>query len=178
MFTTTQRQNTCPRGISDHSPIWAEYSMSQHPSHLEININPWYLKIQSIREGITKATHHYFQENTGSVSSTTTLWEAYKSVIKGQALSLMAGHKKNKKSQMETLEGQLTKLELDLYTGDSPETKHLLHLKQQGYHDVATDSLRQHILPPNTNCTMSATKQANCWPGWINAKSLADGYSN
>ena len=48
------------------------------------------------------------------VESPVTLWEAYKTVIKGQELSLVVGYKIEKKAQLESLEQDLLQMEQQL----------------------------------------------------------------
>lgn len=51
------------------------------------------------------------------MESKQTLWEAFKTVIRGQALSLIAGAKNEKHKDLTNIEGELLCLERDLDGG-------------------------------------------------------------
>lgn len=92
-MTKIGKTEILPRGISDHSPIQAELKAHGPTQNRMYPIYPGYFQNRAIRKGLTSATSHYFQENEHSVSSSQILWEAYKPVLRGQAISLIEGRK-------------------------------------------------------------------------------------
>ena len=130
------------RGISDHAPVWAVFGHQSRDTHSSITINPWYLRVPAIGEGICKATELYFKENAQSVESPLTLWEAYKAVIRGQALSVIVGHKKEKRAQLDSLEKDIQLLEQKAITTGASEDRHNLLIKQKEYRNVVDDAAK------------------------------------
>ena len=134
------------RGISDHSPMWTEYSPLYQSKRLEIQINPWHLKIPQIKNNLITAVERYFVENSGSVSSGITLWEAFKPVIKGQSLSITVGYKREKNLVSELLEKELQILEKVMIESPSAATIHAINVKKKEYLDVATEAAKAAYL--------------------------------
>lgn len=95
-LATVQEIKRLARRISDHSPIWMRLTLGTHSVGRTAPTNLWYLRNPKMLTALLQAIDSYFQENDGSVDSAQTLWEAFKTVIGGQALSLIAGAKKDK----------------------------------------------------------------------------------
>lgn len=101
-----------------------------------IAINARYLKIPKIRNDLSKTTERYFEENEASMASSRILWEAFKTVIRGQALSLMIGHKREKRKEVEVVEKSIIELEQKGVSSDDEDTRHLLSLKQKMFPEL------------------------------------------
>lgn len=122
-----------PRVISDHSPIILTYTLYSLGRKRIFPIYSSYLKNLKIRKHLIKSTEQYFQENTHSVISPTTLWEAYKTVIRGHAISLITGHKKANRKHIVDLELNISQAEAAQTTDPSDTRAHTLNLVQQEY---------------------------------------------
>lgn len=127
------------RGISDHSPVWAHLILNQARVGGVAPINPWYLREPTIRKHLIQAITDYFQDNERTVGSAQTLWKAFKTVLRGQALSLISGRKKDRLAEVATIETEIYQLERELEIDTKPETLHALSLKQSEYKALITD---------------------------------------
>uniref|UniRef100_A0A803JHJ3 exodeoxyribonuclease III n=1 Tax=Xenopus tropicalis TaxID=8364 RepID=A0A803JHJ3_XENTR len=93
---------------SDHSPITLTLtSLWQRPTEFSWRLNDSLLKIKTTFTPIKQAVENYFRENQGSVSSPTTLWEAHKTVIRGEIIRISSTKKKQATETIKKLEQQL-----------------------------------------------------------------------
>lgn len=127
------------RGISDHSPIWVQMGRDEGQVGRIAPINPWYLRNPTIKQTITQAIESYFRENERSVGSAQRLWEVFKTVVRGQALSQITGAKREKNAELTKLEVEILQLEGEFLTAGEPDTGHKLRLKKEEYKTVVTD---------------------------------------
>lgn len=65
------------------------------------------------------------------MASQQTLWEAFKTVLRGQALSEITGLKKEQRKDIEVLESEILQLEEELTKGPCPNKTHTLSLKRK-----------------------------------------------
>lgn len=78
----------------------------------------------------------------GRVDSHQVVWEAYKTVIRGEALSLIAAQKKEKRQELERLEREILQLENENNQSHTSATIHALQLKQDEYRALYSDRAR------------------------------------
>lgn len=140
---TIQEIKHLARGISDHSPVWVHLTIGSQRVGCIRPINPWFLHNPTSRKQISQSIEHYFQENSGTVDSPTVLWEAFKTVIRGEALSAITGQRKEKEAQLLTIESDLLTLERDAQMSDNPEVQHRMQLKATEYKALVTDAAKQ-----------------------------------
>lgn len=76
-------------------------------------------------------TRQYFLENKHSVTSPTILWEAYKTVLRGQAISLITSHKHGTTQQLRALEQAVGIAESAHSSDPNNTTTHKLNLAKQ-----------------------------------------------
>lgn len=139
-----QHPRGLPRGISDHTPLWIELTLQKRQTRGPIIINPWLLKIPDIRDSLTTHTDYYFAENIGSVNSAKTIWEAYKTVIKGHALK--TGYIKKHNQQITQLESEILQLEHTHRDSPTEEIAHKLQTKQLEYKALAREKTQAKLL--------------------------------
>ncbi|KAJ1211392.1 hypothetical protein NDU88_006752 [Pleurodeles waltl] len=121
--------------LTDHSPVGTIKYAGLPP-----RIDPWYLKEGDFPNEVRKGTKRYFDDNLGSVTSAGILWEAFESIIRGQAQALI-GLKKERRLQCETIEGEVSKL-----AAGGPMQLHHCHsllLKQQELRDLEDDTMQR-----------------------------------
>lgn len=134
-----------PRGISDHSPISVQYTL-HHKAHTRtFPIYPGFLRSPQIGQSLIDTTKHYFEENTLSVASPTVLWEAYKTVFRGQAISLITHHKREKVKTIETLEKQVADLEKSHGQDPNAASTHTLQLKKCKYAEYLREEAKTRL---------------------------------
>ncbi|KAJ1215058.1 hypothetical protein NDU88_002668 [Pleurodeles waltl] len=73
------------RGISDQFPVGIRLLGPQRNYTLLGRLDIWGLKVEGVREKLRKGASLYFTENQGTVASAGALWEAFKTVLRGQA---------------------------------------------------------------------------------------------
>lgn len=130
-----------PRGISDHSPILSEIRTNQPKQTRMYPIYPGFLQNPKIRKGLSQATIHYFTENDHSVDSPLTLWEAYKPVLLGHAISLIEGHKREQRREIEQLEQDIQRLELQQAKRPDDTAAQTLRIHREKYkHTLWTEA--------------------------------------
>ncbi|KAJ1079586.1 hypothetical protein NDU88_003893 [Pleurodeles waltl] len=100
---------------------------------------------EEAREGVD----HYFWEDKGTVASNCVLWEAFITVIRGQAQALIGGKKKGKKLQMETRTREIGALAARLLWENTVELHHSLQARQTEHRALAEDSARKRALTTN-----------------------------
>ena len=66
-------------------------------------------------------------------------------MIRGDALSLITGHKRDKQSKINNLEREVWELEQGLITGNDTEARHKLNLKLKEYRDESTEAAKSRI---------------------------------
>ncbi|XP_078518507.1 cadherin-related family member 3-like [Lissotriton helveticus] len=98
-----------------------------------------------VRKELKRATKHYFLENAHSVRSPTTLWEAYKTVLRGHAINTITGHKKRQSQELADLEIKLRECTAAHESQPSPAAMHALALQQQLYNDHLRLVVKGHI---------------------------------
>ncbi|KAJ1089653.1 hypothetical protein NDU88_002802 [Pleurodeles waltl] len=110
-------------------------------------IDPWYLKEGDFPDKLREGAKKHFEDNLGSVTSAGILWEAFKTV-RGQALALLGGLKKECCLKCEIIEGEVSKLDAEILAGGLIQQHHcnLLLLKQQELTDLVDNSAHVHAL--------------------------------
>lgn len=131
-------------GISDHSPIYCHIEVGEPLIGRVAPIHPWHFQSPQIRHALHTATKLYFEENTGSVTSPRSLWEAYKAVIRGAILAKISGLRKEAQAALRLLEEQILELQNYPKGQDSDITQHQLEIKTKEFTDLATDAARTH----------------------------------
>ena len=161
------------RGISDHSPVWAILRHRQQLATRHIVISPWYLQIPRVREKITEATTLYFGENENSVESAITLWEAYKAVLKGQTVSFIAGHNKEKRAKLNELEEELLSLERSAVESTETGNMHQVKIKRKEYRDIAEEAAK-YSARATQHRIYEAGDKAGKLLAWLSKRDMAD----
>lgn len=133
------------RGISDHSPIWLQMEYERRDCTRVAPISPWYLRNPIIKLKIEQEIEYYFNENEGTVESAQVLWEAFKTVIRGQALSQISGAKKEKQARLLRLEEEILKLEEGITASTEQDTTQILKLTQEEYGTEAREAAKTMI---------------------------------
>lgn len=105
-----------PRTLSEHSPCLLKLQLVNMPGRAFT----WRLPSSALldtafREEIRQDILDYFTLNVGSVSSHSSLWEAFKVVIRDKCIARQAGVLKSIRKTLKTLENDIHKLELEYY---------------------------------------------------------------
>lgn len=106
-----------PRTLSDHSPVLLQL---KPPNSISPSFS-WRLPAHSLMVTAFKAEVrdeilNYFETNKASVDSSSTLWEAFKVVIRGVCISKQSGVLKSLRSTLSTLEHDIQSCEQRYYT--------------------------------------------------------------
>ena len=99
----------------------------------------WRLTNKKEVECLATATKYYFRENTGTVNSTETLWEAYKVFIRGAIIAGEVGDRRKRKERIEQVEKHIKQLEEKYWTGADPQIKRELESKKEELHMITRE---------------------------------------
>lgn len=118
---------------SNHAPVSLTLNLGPVPTRIcHWRLNESLLKKKQLREEIERVISDYFITNEGSVSSQVTLWEEHKAVIRGQCIAIGSKIKRDVVLQVESLNSQLSALELKLASRPSRRTlRRILNIRSK-----------------------------------------------
>lgn len=134
------------RGISDHSPIAVTMRGPPAGPRGLPKIDAWHFHDREMVEQLKEGSHLYFEENRDSVQSHITLWEAYKTVFRGQAQALIGAKKKEEALYVHRLEDDILGMEQAHGENPSAELRHRLQLKQKELRARVENEARAYAL--------------------------------
>ncbi|KAJ1106518.1 hypothetical protein NDU88_003919 [Pleurodeles waltl] len=129
-------------GISDHSPVEVQLRGPSRDFKLPPRLDAWSLRDTEIQEKLREGMDP--TENRCSVSSSRVLWEAFKSLIRGQAQAIIGARRKDTQLEYTVTERDIAQLEEGVRDLGKPEEHHELRLHQQGLR--AENQARKHAL--------------------------------
>ncbi|KAJ1092645.1 hypothetical protein NDU88_005755 [Pleurodeles waltl] len=111
-----------PCTLSDHSPVRLVLEVPSELGHAFLWRLPCgVLRDVTFRAEVREAIVSFFAENEGSVGAASTLWEAFKVVIRGVCLSKQHGMLRTLRRELADLEGRIQELERRLVESWSGE---------------------------------------------------------
>ncbi|KAJ1088183.1 hypothetical protein NDU88_001342 [Pleurodeles waltl] len=131
------------RGVSDHSLVGIRQLGPQQDYVLPGRLDVWGLKEPGVREKLWDGASLYFAENQGTVALAGTLWEAFKTVLRGQAQASLWVTGKEMRLACATIEKDIVSLEATTLASNNPEDHEKLQLRQSEPRALAENQAKQ-----------------------------------
>uniref|UniRef100_A0A3P9LA26 Reverse transcriptase domain-containing protein n=1 Tax=Oryzias latipes TaxID=8090 RepID=A0A3P9LA26_ORYLA len=147
--------------ISDHAPVKMLININDKPKSTTWKLNLSVLNNAKIKEELGKEIEMYFEDNDNGEVSPTTVWDAYKAVLRGKIISLSSSLKKRKQDKLNQLTCQLKDLQKQHKIGAkhdngtkikklqneideiySEEVKKKLVFLKQGYYEAGSKAMK------------------------------------
>ncbi|KAJ1186386.1 hypothetical protein NDU88_003167 [Pleurodeles waltl] len=111
-------------GISDRSPLTMLVHMGVPGQAVPWRLDAWELMDMDTRQPVIMVIDQYFAEYEGSDQSAAKLWEAYKSIMRGQLIARVAAKRKDREVEYWKLEEQLILLKTEYIAAPSRDLAH------------------------------------------------------
>ncbi|KAJ1134628.1 hypothetical protein NDU88_001079 [Pleurodeles waltl] len=154
-----------PRGISDHTPLLADWGAGHQAQRPTWRLNAWYLKFPECAEFVEEELET-FCCNEGLVDLRATLWAACKPSMCGIIKSYIWGQEQRQRTKFAQLEAKL--LELDGQTGhlDTQAVQRQLVLLRSELRQISLEEAKQCWQVSTSGVYGMGVSQADHSTGW------------
>ena len=132
--------------ISDHSPVELKINIGRTKTAFNWRFNPLLLNNIQFRQQTASRITEYFHENDTPEVNDSTLWEAFKAVIRGHIIAHEAKIKKDKKKELIDVTTQLKLLERDYRLTASPSKLVEITKLKSKYNAILSDQVSLMLL--------------------------------
>ena len=131
--------------ISDHSPISLVLDLNHKKQHFSWRLRPSLFSDSSFSEFISARISDFLETNDNLEVTDSTLWEAFKAVIRGHIISFENSRRKEKKKRLLEIEKDLTQLETAYKSSANSVTlQNILKLRYE-YNDILSAQVQDQL---------------------------------
>lgn len=132
--------------ISDHSPVELKLDINRTRPAYNWRFNPLLLNDDQFRLRILNSITAYLAENDTSDVNDSTLWEAFKAVIRGHIIAYEAKLKKDRMKEMLEISAKLSTLETEYRSSASSSTLNDIMKLKFKYNSILSDQVSKMLL--------------------------------
>ena len=132
--------------ISDHSPLTMSFKWSLPKAIFSWRFNSLLLQDTDFNEYMKAAINDFLQYNDNNDVSDSTLWEAFKVVVRGKIIAYEAIKKKERRKRLDEIELQLSAAERNYTSSLSVEDLYAVMKLKYEYNTILSDQVNKQIL--------------------------------